>query len=355
MKNPASKFDINDNYSYFMKLELPEPVDKIIDFFGHKKFPKRDFRLAGNELEFITACQKLDVAALNSVFAKKVNPFAVDQHGMNGLMYVLQGPDAEMCKALIEYSQAYQQTHRIAGPSLVNRPIMNEANARRSALSVVTRMITDEKDKRFAKVVECAHLLLQAGANIHAGYGSHTPLTSAIMASPVLCQIFIDHGADVHHVSKIPHEMGMTPLMMAAKDGSAGVTTVLLKNGANPNIANKLGETPLMMSAHHDNGDAAQALLAQGVDIDAINDEGQTPLMRAAQRGAFEVVQVLLLNGAKLELADASGKTARDYAEKCRINSHDEVNVIFKSHALRTHAHDLILEWEKKMPAPSMR
>ena len=61
----------------------------------------------------------------------------------------------------------------------------------------------------------------------------------------------------------------MTPLSLAAANGSAVLVETLLKAGADANSAMPQGETVLMTAARAGNPDAVQALLARGADVNA--------------------------------------------------------------------------------------
>jgi ankyrin repeat protein len=118
-----------------------------------------------------------------------------------------------------------------------------------------------------------------------------------------------------------PDELGISPedsrwprkkaaLFVAIKKEDAAMVELLLKRGANPNIAlrvengNEMREhlcTPLMIVAESGNSAIAEMLLAHGANVDTClpSDHGAcTPLHLAAARGHLRVVELLIRKGA---------------------------------------------------------
>src|SRR3954466_7334620 len=75
---------------------------------------------------------------------------------------------------------------------------------------------------------------------------------------------------------------GNTLLMIAAKEGSAGVAKQLLAARAKVEPRNEFGESALMMAAIKGNVEITRALVERGASI---NFPGWTPLMYAAVMG----------------------------------------------------------------------
>ena len=96
---------------------------------------------------------------------------------------------------------------------------------------------------------------------------------------------------------------------------------MLIKNGADVNIANKIGETPLMVACHHQNLQMITLLLKNGAKVNAFDFKGQTALMLATLHGfwRFPVIKLLLKYGANINQTDHNGDCALHYALFCRI------------------------------------
>lgn len=96
----------------------------------------------------------------------------------------------------------------------------------------------------------------------------------------------------------------LTPLLLAAKAGSARKLDWLLRQGADASLRDRNGQTALHLAAQHGRLEAVQVLLREGMPVDARNDFGQTPLMLACEWDHPGVVACLLEARAGAHLAD---------------------------------------------------
>lgn len=170
---------------------------------------------------------------------------------------------------------------------------------------------------------EVAPLLIEAGADVNpdAGYGTGTPLGSAVISDDLdYIRLLLNAGADPDTVVPILSHQG--PLHFAVTNGSAEAIRLLLDAGANPNLADELGFTPLLyVVSGQDIGnpevgiEIARLLLAAGADVNhasrADNSYAWTPLMQAARNGEPELVRFLLgVEGIDLAARNTEGLTA---------------------------------------------
>ena len=127
-------------------------------------------------------------------------------------------------------------------------------------------------------------------------------------------RLLLQAGAQVDTANAL----GVTPLALAATNGSAAMIGELLKGGANPNtaLANS-GETVLMLAARTGHVEAVKTLLARNA---AVNAKGtprvQTALMWAASEGHGDVVRVLIEGGADVHARSSEGFTPLHFAAR---------------------------------------
>jgi ankyrin repeat protein len=111
-----------------------------------------------------------------------------------------------------------------------------------------------------------------------------------------LAEILIEAKANPEPETRVG---AITPLILAARNGSRATIAALLKAGADPGKAASNGATPLMSAATSGSVDAVKALVEGGADLNAREKtNGQTALMFAAWENRAEVIRLLLERGA---------------------------------------------------------
>ena len=93
---------------------------------------------------------------------------------------------------------------------------------------------------------------------------------------------------------------GFTPLVFATVKDDVASMRMLLKAGANPNVALPSGAKPVIVAIQYKNTAAALALLEAGADFNVRDRAGNTPLHLAAQAGDLSLVGALVAKGADL-------------------------------------------------------
>ena len=174
--------------------------------------------------------------------------------------------------------------------------------------------------------------------------GGLTPLLFAARQGCVDCaRVLLKAGADINATD--PNNI--SPMVMALINGHYDFAAFLLDQGADPNIADETGRTPLYAAVDDhtmpdsnlpspreiDNKltsmDLIQMLLAHGANVnaqlkkqtpyrtkidrgaDTMLATGTTPLLRAAKAGDAEAIQALLAKGADPKLSTKFGMTPR--------------------------------------------
>jgi ankyrin repeat protein len=187
--------------------------------------------------------------------------------------------------------------------------------------------------------VEMTDVLIRAGARVALRTREGvTPLQlAAINGSAAMIDRLLKAGADPNGALT---PAGDTAMMMAARTGTTGAIRVLAEAGANVNAKESWGgTTALHWAVSEGHADAAKALIAAGADVNARSNyvapangrgfEGRTPLpnaseaktvefasgwltplMIAAREGDADLARVLVDAGADVNATAGDGKTA---------------------------------------------
>jgi uncharacterized protein len=140
--------------------------------------------------------------------------------------------------------------------------------------------------------------LLRQKADVNApqGDGSTALHWAAYRDDQEMARMLIAAGANINARTRLGD---LTPLFMAAKNGSASILSLMLDAKADPNTANANGTTPLMLAAASGKSDAVKLLLDRGADVNAKDlTNGQTSLMFAAALGRADAIRLLASRGA---------------------------------------------------------
>jgi ankyrin repeat protein len=168
--------------------------------------------------------------------------------------------------------------------------------------------LADAVQKRDGATV-AALLKANAGVNAAQGDGMTALHWAAYHDDVALIRQLLVAKADLTATTRVGK---LTPLFLAAKNGSAGAVAALAQFGANVNTPNDTGTTPLMMAAASGSTEAVEALLRHGADVNLIEStNGQTALMFAAALNRDSVVKLLLAKGADHAVVTKTRKLER--------------------------------------------
>lgn len=169
-------------------------------------------------------------------------------------------------------------------------------------ISAVPRIPPDLQEE-FRKAVtrgdvELARGLISEGLDVNMEDQSN--LSALVQACFSGCaemvQLLVDHGADVNASKGVT-----TPLMAVCgtwKGTEADLVTcaeILLKHGAEPDLADRAGTTPLMLAAREGHCKLLQLLLDRGADAKRLDAQGWTSLSWAAYAGQGRAARFLLM------------------------------------------------------------
>ncbi len=158
--------------------------------------------------------------------------------------------------------------------------------------------------------------------------GNITPLMLAAKNGDAqMTQLLLRRGAE----TSAKDDQGLTPIMFAAKHGRLNVVKLLLDKSINLAVRDSSGNSALMTAARNGNQDIVELLLAAGANILARNRYGSTAVSIAAYRGHGHIVSLLLDAGAQVDTVDKSGRTPLTLA--VRYGRRNVVSLLLKNGA----------------------
>jgi ankyrin repeat protein len=163
---------------------------------------------------------------------------------------------------------------------------------------------------------DAVRLLLKEKANVNAAQGDGmTALHWAAFRDDLeIGQLLVQNGANVKAATR---NGALTPIFMAAKNGSPRMLELLLKGGADANTADVNGTTVLMIAATAGNPEAVQVLLKNGANVNAKEKQnGQTALMFAAWENRGAAIRALTAAGADMSVTTKTMKLERDTVDE---------------------------------------
>ena len=159
-----------------------------------------------------------------------------------------------------------------------------------------------------------AHIIatLLLGAFISPATGDTRLVEAAMQGDKATVQSLITRKTDVN----VAQGDGMTALHWAAYRNDVEIARLLIQAGANTKATTRLGDyTPLLIAAKTGSAPVVDLLLKAGTDVNAATPAGTTALMLAAGSGDAEAVKLLLDRGANVNAKDTmNGQTALMYA-----------------------------------------
>jgi ankyrin repeat protein len=172
--------------------------------------------------------------------------------------------------------------------------------------------VADAVERRDSATLQA---LLKQKADVNAPQGDGTTALhwAAFNDDLPSVRLLIAAGANVEATTRVG---AITPLLMATRNGSVGVTSALLNAGADVNRANAEGTTPLMQAASSGSVETLKLLLDRHAVVDAKDRaHAQTALMFAASLNRAAAVKFLLAHG-----ADPNLTTKLTKLEKMRVD-----------------------------------
>jgi ankyrin repeat protein len=189
-------------------------------------------------------------------------------------------------------SRVLTQAMQFGGPTGVQRLVQSApAEGRNTLLMHAVQLLS----------MDALTLLLSTGASVHSrNMRGQTALHLVAQRSEplaaYLASILLEHGADVN----AEDEQGLTPLLLAARFGSASLLGQLLERNAHIDAESLEGRSVVTMAVLSSNQEAVQALLAHldrtdhRLLLDKQDEDGWAPLHWACAIGEPTTLELLL-------------------------------------------------------------
>lgn len=155
-----------------------------------------------------------------------------------------------------------------------------------------------------------AHLL-KKGANanaINANCDSALFIATSFSTTNKLTilKILIKAGADIN----LANNNRETPLIAAVKNSNLKIVKYLVENGASLEARNAQLKTPLLFAASKPNSAIIDYLAENKADLNALDEDRDTPLILASLFGVVENVRALINHGAKINIYNRNNQIA---------------------------------------------
>lgn len=163
---------------------------------------------------------------------------------------------------------------------------------------------------------------------LHAVARGDTALITAIRRDDAaMLERLLRSGADV----MVPNRQGDTPGLIAARLGRTGILAALIEAGLDPDVTGFDRRIPYLLTryagqarlvpmiveaARHGQSETVALLLRAGANVDLADAEGRTALHAAVAEGHVDLVRLLLDYGAGPSRADAAGESPLDLARR---------------------------------------
>ncbi|CAK9060668.1 unnamed protein product [Durusdinium trenchii] len=239
-----------------------------------------------------------------------------DLHSVQKVLEDLQDPNEE--DIVDEYEARLPLLIASTGGFLQIVECLLSANADVNRCDRVERRTALQAASGFGRVM-IVERLLSAAANVNqADSFGRTALWVGVAGRCLkVVQLLVAQRADLNLGAEAIEEDfneddGITPLSLAAENGSLRILRFLIRSRANLNKADQEGRSPLWFAAAVGQPQCALALLKAGCNRDQMSRDGKTPLHMASGHHDASMVRCLVEHGADVEMPDNVGRTPQD-------------------------------------------
>lgn len=265
------------------------------------------------------AAEKNTVEAVQTLMFERVNIFSSTQDGDTALhMAAARTDNAEVAQFLLKTEACgLVNAVNIQGRSPLHLAIIHKQE-QLAAQMIAAGANLNLPDKNGATPLheaaesgnlKLARMLVEAGADVSKSHYTHrvTPLILAIRnGSPAMLSLLVQYGAD----PSLPDSDGQTPLMAAAYKGNAKMVEALLEAGADAKLRDKLGRNVLQHCSAQLPESIYTKLVDAGAETDGRDTWQRTPLLSAIMDHNMKLAEVLIDKKVNLNATDDQGNSA---------------------------------------------
>jgi uncharacterized protein len=299
---------------------------------------------AARDQQFVQAVKTGNSRTAFALIDERVDPNAAERDGTTALHWAVRNNDLAMVDRLIAAGADVHAANRYGITAIYLACQNGSAGAVQRLLEGGVRADTTGQMGETALHTcartgrpEAAQRLIDAGAPIDPieSWRGQTPLMwAAANRNPEMMRTLIAAGADVNARSTIiewerqrtqePRDKwlppgGLTPLLLAAREGCAACIEVLAEAGADLNIVTPELHSGLVVALMNGHFDAAGALIRNGADVNLADRVGRTALYAAVdahtpiesgrpapqdldnQLSAYDIIKMALAHGADID------------------------------------------------------
>jgi ankyrin repeat protein len=294
----AAQRSKNPDAGAFMEGEIAKSRERNVDNVGLGR-------------EFLQAVKDSEVQRVREFLDIGMDPNTISPNGWTGVTYASANGNVEMMKTLILHGTDVNKADKDGWT-----PIMFAAF--QGNLEAVQLLLDHSADVLVTNIANTGALTMAANYAAHKNDDRvKRAIAEAGMAQalrredlPSVLEMIEVGGVDVNYQDQKSTSGKWTPLILSAAKHDRDATAWLLRQGADPNIAEKDGWMPIFFAVFSSDAELCEMLLAGGADAQYRLPNGKSALDLARDRNVSDVVKVMSDHEEKERRALEDSKTA---------------------------------------------
>ena len=261
---------------------------------------------ARSDEALINASRSNDVATVLAAIEQGADVATPAADGTTALHWAVYNDNATLAARLIAAGADVNAKNNYGATVMAEAATVGNADVIRQLLDAGADVESPGADGQTALMIvarssriDAARVLLEHGADVNAKEtwrGQTALMWAAAQGQPAMVELLIESGAEIDARSAVndwprqvtgePRRMyrpfgGLTPLLLAAREGCLGCAQALVAAGANIDLADPKNVTPLYLAIDNFHFDTAKWLIEAGANPNKWDWWGRTPLYSA--------------------------------------------------------------------------